>query len=68
MASKDELRDVSMGSEGQSILFGKRDKMEKLIENAYTSYRNCELSGSNWGLNYWSTVISSLSRESGRTN
>jgi len=37
--------------------------VDRLIENAWTAYRNCQATGSKWGEAYWSGVIYQLYRK-----
>lgn len=41
------------------------DNYERLINNAYTAHSSCK---SDWGKNYWETVIKALLRTSQRIN
>ena len=41
------------------------DNYERLVSNAYIAYTNCQ---SDWGKNYWTTVIKALLRLSQRLN
>ena len=40
-----------------------QERLIHLINNAYIAYENCS---SEWGKNYWQTVILSLKRKYGR--
>ena len=42
------------------------DRSDRLIANARTAYDRCVISGSEWGIQYWSNVLAYLLRQSGR--
>jgi hypothetical protein len=41
---------------------------DRLIENAELALQRCHLSGSQWGVQYWSTVLNTLLHSYNRLN
>mgnify|MGYP001194543348 FL=1 len=45
---------------------GVQDALFRKIENATFALHNCTNTGSEWGIQYWQTVLNALNRQSDR--